>query len=311
MRAGVAFGERVSGGRVRAPALGLRQRCSAYVEVAKPRITLMALFAVVVGYVVGSQGRWDLRALANVFVGLAAVATSCHVLNQWIERAIDARMRRTWHRPLPTRRLHPREALAFGLVSAVFGLLWLMLHCPTATVLLAATTLVTYVGIYTPLKRRTPLSVVVGAVPGALPPVIGWSVGGDLNAVTAALFGMLFLWQVPHVMSIAWLYRNDYRTGGLRMIPADGGCPECVGWVSVVYCVALFGVSLLPRWFGVAGELYVVAAAVTGIQYAIAALAFACGPSDGRARMLLRSSLWYLPVAFGSLALEHIWWLVP
>ncbi len=215
----------------------------------------------------------------------------------------------TASRPLPTQRLRPREAFVFGIVTATVGLTWLALSCPARTLALAAATLVTYVCVYTPLKRVTALSVIVGAIPGALPPVIGWSVAAPLNMVAASLFGIVFLWQVPHVMAIAWIYHDDYRAGGLHLLPSDGRNPRSVGLLAVAYAVALCGVSLVPRWFGAAGHWYALCALSAGVAYVAAAIGFVRKPSLGSARHLLQASLWYLPAVFGALAVEQIWWL--
>ena len=280
-------------------------RIADYLSLTKPRIAAMVLVTVSVGYAVGCAGEFDLPGLLDALAGIGLVAAGSSALNQWLERRTDGRMFRTVNRPLPAGRIHPLEALVFGVLLGVAGSVWLLLRVNGLTAALTVATLLMYVGLYTPLKRRTSLCTAIGAIPGALPPVLGWTAaGGELNASALALFGILFLWQFPHFLAIAWLYREDYRLGGLRMLPRH---PQgtVVGRLAVTYALVLIPVSLLPRVAGFAGDGYFLAALVLGLGYLLAAVAFAREESRKRARRLLWASLIYLPVLLAALTIDH------
>jgi protoheme IX farnesyltransferase len=258
----------------------------------------MALLTVAAGAVLASGGAPDWRTLAHTLVGAALAAAGASALNQLLERESDARMQRTRERPLPSGRLRPGEVLVFGLASAVGGVIYLdlTLTSPLAAAL-TALTLLTYVVVYTPLKRMTALNTLVGAISGALPPLIGWAaVRGSLGAGAVVLFLVLFLWQMPHFLAIAWIYRADYERAGLRMLPAldpEGGM---VGRQMVCYCLALVAASLAPLVVGGGGPVYLAGALFLGIGFLACAVGFARRRSVARARVVLRASLIYLPV---------------
>jgi protoheme IX farnesyltransferase len=265
----------------------------------------MALLTVAAGAVLASRGTPDWRVVTHALVGAALVAAGASALNQWWECDVDARMQRTRDRPLPARRLRPGEVLAFGIGSAAGGVVYLAVtpvH-PLAAVVAALTVLI-YVCVYTPLKRRTPLNTLVGAIPGALPPVIGWTaVRGSLNAEVGALFVILFLWQVPHFLAIAWIYRLDYGRAGLCMLPTvdrDGGL---TGRQMICYCLALVAASLIPLVVGRAGWVYLAGVLLLGIGFLACAVGFSLQRSLGRARAALRASLIYLPALLSLLLL--------
>jgi protoheme IX farnesyltransferase len=219
-----------------------------------------------------------------------------------MERDVDGRMRRTQDRPLPAGRLQPLEAFLFGAGMVAAGLAWLALLTTPAATLLAAGALVGYLFLYTPLKRRTPLSTWVGAVPGALPPVIGWAAAsGSVPAGAWALFAILYLWQIPHFMAIAWLMRDDYRRAGLpvlSVVDPDGGH---VGRQAARATAGLILASLLPMGLGMAGALYAAAAVILGVLFLRPVLRFAHGPSEGGARKVLLGSIVYLPLLLAAL----------
>lgn len=280
-----------------------------YVELIKPRISLMVLLTVSVGYVLGTAGTWNYSTLPPALVGIALVAFGSSALNQLLERDTDARMRRTASRPLPSGRMTASEALWFGLCSAVTGELILAMFVNGLTAALTAITLGLYVAAYTPLKRNTSLSTAIGAVPGALPPVLGWtSAGGLLNEQAFSLFAAMFLWQFPHFLAIAWLYRNDYAHAGLKMLPTAAQTHRVrgiVGCLALAYAVALLPVSLLPAEFGLAGQAFSLAAVVLGLMYIAAAVLFLCDESHRTARRLLWISLVYLPGWLLALVGDH------
>ena len=278
-----------------------------YLELAKPRISLMALVAVAVGYTVGCQGEWNGLQLGQALLGIALVAVASNSLNQWFERGTDARMRRTMDRPLPSGRLLPAEVFAFGVTCAVLGISYLAMTVNWLTAAVALFTLTMYVGVYTPLKRVTPLCTAVGAIPGALPPVLGWTAaGGSLDAGAFALFAILFLWQFPHFLAIAWLYRRDYAQAGLRMLPQRSVHLPVTGLMAAAYASVLLPISLLPRKISLAGDVYFWMAIILGLGYFVAAYRFGRRETVSRARGLLWSSLVYLPVLLLALTWDHL-----
>ena len=290
-----------------APALALqRSRVFDFVELTKPRVAVLVLFTVAAGAVLAGRGTPDLALLLNTLCGTALVAAAASALNQLLERHSDALMRRTENRPLPAGRLLPIEVLVFGVVMGMAGLGWLALTAkhPLA-VIVAAFTLVSYVCLYTPLKRRTTLNTLVGAVPCALPPVIGWTaVTGTIDREIVALFLILFLWQVPHFLAIAWMYREDYARAGLQMLPVVDVRGTMTGRQMVSYCLALIPVSLLPAVFQPTGPVYGVGALVLGALFAASAFGFLVKKSRARARQVLHASLVYLPLLFALLLIE-------
>lgn len=283
----------------------LRTRLADYAELTKPRIAVMVLLTVTVGYALGGRGEWRTAALMHALIGIGLAAAASSAFNQYLERASDARMRRTAGRPLPAGRLLPAEVLWFSALAGLAAIAYLLAFTNPLTAGLTLLTIVLYGLAYTPLKRRTSLCTAIGAVPGALPPVLGWTAaGGALGTEAAALFGILFLWQFPHFLAIAWKYRDEYDRAGLRMLPVLR-TERVVGCLAAGYALALIPVSLLPRELGLAGTPYLVTAIVLGTAYAAAALRFALGETQPRARSLILASLVYLPVLLGMLTFDH------
>lgn len=281
-------------------------RVADYLVLAKPRIALLALLTVSAGYVLGSGDQWSSVPLFHALVGIALVATGSSALNQYFERETDALMRRTADRPLPAGRLVPAEVLSFGLLTGALGTLYLALVVNGTTALLSAMTLLLYAGIYTPLKRYTAFATAVGAIPGALPPVLGWAASGaSLDRGAFSLFAILFLWQFPHFLAIAWIYREQYANAGLRMLPARGQTPRVVGLMAVCYALVLLPLSLFPADCGLAGNVYLAVALVLSLTYLTAAVRFALDESQRTARALLWTSLVYLPVLLVTLVWDH------
>jgi protoheme IX farnesyltransferase len=290
-----------------APVLALpRSRVADYVELTKPRVAVLVLFTVAAGAWLAGRGPVDALVLVNTLIGTALIAGGASALNQLLERHSDALMRRTENRPLPSGRLQPLEVLLFGALLGAGGLTYLGLTVrQPLSVAVAGFTFLSYVFLYTPLKRRTTLNTLVGAVPGALPPVIGWTaVRGSLGPEVAILFLIVFLWQVPHFLAIAWIYREDYGRAGLCMLPGVDreGC--MTGRQMVLYCLALMVASLAPVALRLAGPVYLIAAALLGIGFLATCLGFARMPSDARARLVLRASLFYLPALLALLLLS-------
>jgi protoheme IX farnesyltransferase len=284
-----------------------RLRVLDFVELTKPRIAVLVLFTVAVGGLLANQAPLDLVQLAHAIVGTALVAAGASALNQWLERLSDAVMRRTENRPLPSGRLSPAEAFVFGAALSAVGLgymFFLMTHALAGWV--TAATLLSYVFIYTPLKRHTTLNTLIGAVPGALPPVIGWTaMTGSLDAGAFLLFLIVFLWQVPHFLAIAWMYREDYGRAGLKMLPTIDQDGVATARQMLVYCVALVPVTLWPVLTGVASYMYGFGALALGVYFLRSALGFAMAPSHALARRVLHASLVYLPCMLGLLLMER------
>lgn len=274
-----------------------RLRLTDYAALTRPRMQIMVLFTVVVGALLSTGGAPAWGLLVHTLLGTACVAAGASALNQFLERDSDALMRRTEYRPLPTGRLLPLEALLFGLFLGLAGIAYLLLVLPhPAAALLAGFALFSYVGLYTPLKRVTTLNTLIGAISGAIPPLIGWSaMRGELDAEAVTLFGLLFIWQVPHFLAIAWIYREDYAHAGLQMMSVVDPTGRHSGWHMMSYCLALIPVSLLPCWFGQAGPIYLIGAFLLGTGFLAAAVAFVLQVSISRAWLVMRASLVYLP----------------
>jgi len=279
-----------------------------YWKLTKPRIAVMALFTVAAGYWLGAGLSASPRVLVNTLIGAGLLAAGGSALNQLFERAIDARMWRTRNRPLPAGRVTPQEVAIFGAVLCGVGSAYLTATVPAPAALVATLTAACYVLIYTPLKTRTVWNTVVGAVPGALPPVIGWCAarGHTDLAGAAVLFLVLFFWQVPHFLAIAWMFRDDYARGGLRMLPGMDPSGSKTAAVMVVTTTALVPLGFLAMASGLAGWVSAVGVAVFGCLFLRKALAFARARTDAHARAVLRGSLFYLPGVFSLFLLESL-----
>ena len=299
--------------RLTSPAVGIvadampRRALRDFLELTKPRVVTMVLVTTVVGFYLGSWGTPDLRLLAITLVGTAVAAGGTLALNQYLERDADARMDRTRGRPLPSGRLAPLDALLFGALSTATGLLVLTLAVNPLSGLVTATTVVTYLGLYTPMKRRTPLCGLVGAVPGALPPVTGWvAAAGGFGAGAWLLFAILFLWQLPHSLAIAQLYAADYARAGFRLLPIVDRDGHSTERQIVINCVALLAVGLAPTLFGITGILYFAVAFALGIGFLACGVAAAIRPSEVAARRVMLASLVYLPVLLACMAWDKV-----
>ena len=273
----------------------------------KPRVVLMVLVTTSAGFYLGSGGALDGFRLLQTLLGTALAAGGTIALNQYLERDLDAQMERTRRRPLPDGRLEPTRALAFGVMITGGGLLHLMLLVNPLGALLAALTVASYLFAYTPLKRRSPLSTVVGAVPGGLPPMIGWvAARGTLGPEAWILFAILFLWQIPHALAIGVLYRDDYGRAGFRFLPVLYPDGTKTGLPVVSHCLALLIVSLLPALTGLAGSVYFFGALTLGLAFLGAGAWVAIAGSASAARHLLLASLVYLPTVLALMALDKI-----
>ena len=279
-----------------------------FYELIKPRMNLLILGTTTVGFSIAAHSTSDWMRLPNVLAGTALCAASAAILNQVMERDYDGRMRRTADRPLPTGRISTRHAVIFGLLAGALGALYLFFFVNWLTAALGAGTLASYVLIYTPLKRVTTLNTIVGAVPGAIPPMMGWTaVTGSLAPPAWALFGILFVWQIPHFLAIATLYRDDYRLGGFKMLPVNDPTLSRTGRQILLYSAAMLPVSLLPVIVRVAGQVYTVSAVVLGLVFFAFALSCARGRRREEARRLFFASIIYLPVLLAVLMMSIDW----
>ena len=282
-----------------------RQVLADLVALAKPRVVLMVLVTTAVGYYVGLTGAPEWSRLVHLLVGTLLAAGGTLALNQYWERDVDARMERTRGRPLPDGRLQPLEALLFGTASALAGLLYLAALVSGLAAGVTAATALLYLGAYTPLKLRTPFCTMVGAVPGALPPVTGWvAAREDLGVGAWVLFAILFLWQLPHTLAIARLYRDDYARAGVRLLPVVDAEGTSTERQIVTGCLALLAVSLMPTLIGLAGPVYFAGAFVLGGAFVALGARHALAPSPGAARRVLFASLLYLPALLALLAFD-------
>jgi len=286
---------------------GAWRRLIDYVALTKPRVVAMVLVTTAVGFHLGAAGSWNSTLLLYTLAGTALAAGGTLALNQYMERELDARMNRTRHRPLPEGRLRPGEALLLGcaLVGAGVTVLFLAVE-PVAAVVTAGIAII-YLLVYTPLKRVSSLCSLVGAIPGALPPVAGWAAArGTLGLESWILFAIMFLWQIPHTLAIGRMYRDDYARAGIRVLPVVDRNGWTTGVQAVCSCLALLPVALLPTLIGLAGSTYFVVAFVLGVVFLWSAVRLARDGGSADARRLLFASLVYLPVVLTVMALDKL-----
>lgn len=286
-----------------------------YIELTKPRITWLILMSTGIGYFFGLPGAanwWDflrnihLLSLLHTVIGTGLIASGTATLNQWYEREADCKMRRTALRPLPSGKLIASRALAFGLGLSIVGFVELWLGVNLLCALIGAFTLASYLFVYTPMKQRTWWSTTVGAIPGAMPPMIGFAAAAGTVTLDAwVLAAILFLWQFPHFYSIAWMYKDDYARAGIRMLPVVE--PDCRSTARqiVLYGIALIPVSLIPAALGMSGRLYLIGALLLGLWFLYSGVRVAVERSLARARNVLITSVLYLPLIYGLMLLDR------
>ena len=268
-----------------------------FVALAKPRLNLLVVASTLVGYAMAPGEPLGFFAVCGLLLGTGLVAGGASAFNQVFERDLDALMRRTRTRPLPDQRLQPQEGLLFGSAVTIAGLLLIVAASNLLAAAVALATLLSYAAIYTPLKRRTSFATVIGAIPGALPPIIGWAaVEGALPIQPWILFGIMFLWQLPHFLAIAWMYREDYARAGFPMLPVIEPDGRSTGRQSVLYAAALVPLSLAPSLMKMSGAIYFAGALVLGLGFLWLTVRFARTRSVGDARRVFFGSIIYLPV---------------
>lgn len=278
----------------------------AYIELTKPRITWLILMSTGIGYVFGSRSGWHWLTLLHTVIGTGLIASGTAALNQWYERDADAKMRRTMNRPLPSGRIAPANALWFAIAISLIGFLELAVDVNLLSGLLGLFTLASYLFIYTPLKQRSPHSTTIGAIPGAMPPLIGYAAAsGTLTWQAWILFAILFLWQFPHFYAIAWMYREDYARAGIRMLPIVEPDGHSTARQILLYMLVLLPISLLPSYFAMVGNVYLIGALALGLLFVFSGVGIILDRTRQRARRVLLTSVVYLPALYGLMLLDR------
>jgi protoheme IX farnesyltransferase len=268
-----------------------------YADLFKARLTFLVLLTTLVGFYLGFRGPVNYVLMLHTLLGTALLAAGASALNQLLERDYDAKMRRTQDRPLPSGRLQPETVLLIGAGSAAFGLIYLTLAVNLTTGMIGAACLVSYVFIYTPLKRVTWLNTAIGAIPGALPPLMGWTAArGEMSGEGWALFAILAFWQLPHFLAIAWIYREEYARAGFKMLPGIDPSGQRTGRQAVSHTMGLLPISLAPFLFHLTGPVYLVGALILGSTFLWFAIQFSRHLTVARARQLFYASILYLPL---------------
>jgi heme o synthase len=272
-------------------------RTSAFFELTKPGITRMVLVTTAAGFYLASRGTFDFILFLNTLLGTALAASGTNALNQWVERDADRHMNRTSSRPLPSGRLGSTEAVAFAWAISIVGMAYLAVLVNITTAVVVALSLSSYVFVYTPLKKKTWFSTVIGAVPGALPILAGWTATGrPISAGAWALFAIMFVWQMPHFYALAWIYREDYGRAGFQMLTVVDKTGRRAGRHTLLFAAALIPISILPTIFGVAGYIYFAGALALGIAFLIVASGMLNKPNEKIAWRVFTGSIIYLPI---------------
>ncbi|MGP0075214.1 MAG: heme o synthase [Bryobacteraceae bacterium] len=277
-----------------------------YIALTKPRITWLILMSTGVGYFFGAKNGWHWLTLLHTIIGTGLIASGTAALNQWYERDADSKMRRTQARPLPSGRLDAGKALVFAIAISVAGFVELWFGANPLCALLGLITLLTYLFVYTPLKQRSPHSTTVGSIPGAMPPLIGFAAAsGTLTWDAWVLFAILLLWQFPHFYAIAWMYKDDYARAGIRMLPVVEPDGKSTARRILLYSIALIPISLMPKFFAMAGNIYLYGALALGLAFLYYGLRIRTDRTRQQARRVLLASVVYLPMLFSLMLLDR------
>ncbi len=279
--------------------LSFREKLAAYIELTKPRIAFLLVLTSAAGFYLGTGGPFNVVLFVHSMVAITLLALGVATLNQWFERDIDPLMERTEKRPLPTKKVSANEALISGILQCAIAEIYLLVLVNPLTSLLGMVVIVGYVLVYTPLKTRTSASTAIGAIPGALPPLMGWTAAAnDITMGAWALFAMQFLWQFPHFFAIAWMYREQYKKAGILMLPVVEPEGKLTFRQIVLFTIMLVPVSLAPFFLGFAGKVFLIGGTILGLIFLIASIRSAFDRSNERARTLLLVSVIYLPLLF-------------
>ena len=285
----------------------IAERVTAYYELTKPGITRLVLVTTAAGFYLASRGSMDVVLLLNTLIATGLVASGTNALNQWAERHADGQMRRTANRPLPSGRLESRRAFIFAWSIALIGLIYLWAAVNLTTAVVVAVSLTSYVFIYTPLKRRTWISTPIGAVPGALPILAGWTASGEpISAGAWALFAIMFAWQMPHFYALAWIYREDYGRAGFRMLTVVDGTGARAARHTLMFTAALIPISVLPTVLGVSGDVYMVGAIALGLAFLFLTTGMLRKPDERIAWRIFTGSIVYLPSLLLLMAVDKV-----
>jgi heme o synthase len=278
----------------------------AYFDLTKPRITLMVVLTTIAGFCLASVQGIEWLKFLHLIVGIGFLSSGISTINQWMERDLDALMLRTKDRPLPTGKLSPMQAIVFGASLTAGAIIYLIIFINALTALLGVITAASYLLLYTPLKTKTTLSTVWGAFPGAMPPLVGWAAArGSLSMEGWVLFAILFLWQFPHFLAIAWMYREDYARAGIMMLPVVEPEGRITSQQIVLYTLMLLPVSLLPTLMHITGWIYFSGAIVLGLGFLYYSIRAATLRTTWQARRLLLASVLYLPLMFALMVFNH------
>ena len=292
---------------IRAESVSTLQKPWAYVVLTKPDVTFLVVITTVAGFYLGSHGALDWIRLLHTLCGTMLVAGGTAALNQYFERDMDAVMRRTASRPLPSGQLQPGEVMLFGVGTIILGTGWLILAVNSLSALIALATSILYLAAYTPLKTRTTLATAVGAIPGALPPLIGWAAAAGSISINAwVLFGILFFWQFPHFMAIAWMYREDYARAGIRMLPVIDRKGDATFRQIICTSTILVWVSVLPSLMGMAGLNYFFGALVLGMFLLQVSLWASRSRTNVRAKWLMHATVAHIPILLAWMILDKL-----
>lgn len=282
-------------------------RAAAFYDLTKPGITRLVLITTAAGFYLGSRGAVDVMLLLHMLIGTSFAASGTNALNQWLERDADAHMRRTANRPLPSGRLSSMQALLFASAISLIGLTYLAAFVNLLTAAIVALSLSSYVFVYTPLKKKTWLSTVIGAVPGALPILAGWTATGQPVTIAAiALFGILFAWQIPHFYALAWIYREDYGRAGFQMLTVVDRTGKRAARHSILFILALIPISVLPTVLGIAGEVYLIGAVLLGTAFLVMSVGMLRKPNERLAWRLFTGSIVYLPALLFLMVVDKV-----
>lgn len=283
-----------------------RSKLSDYIELTKFRLLMLVLITVGIGYYLSAQGK-DVFVFVHVLLGVAGVGAGANALNQWFERDSDAQMNRTKHRPIPSGRLSANEAFRFGIIISLWGLFYLILTVNFLTAFLGFVSWASYLFIYTPLKRHTTLNTWIGAVPGALPPVMGWTAAqGTLNAEALSLFAILYLWQLPHFFAISWVYREDYKNGGFRMLSLEDPTGQKTSYQMVINTLLLLLASLSLVFNEQTGNLYLLNALGLGVLFLGMTVLFFKQRTVKNAKRVFFASIIYFPILWMVMVLDRM-----
>ena len=288
-----------------AKAVGVREKLAAFLELTKPRIAFMLVLTSAAGFYMGSGGTFKFVLFVNSMLGIAFLAFGVATLNQFWERKTDRLMERTAGRPLPTQKITPADALIFGILLCTAAEIYLFFLVNALTAFLGIIVIVGYVFLYTPLKTRTSLSTAIGALPGAMPPLMGWtSSANEITLGAWAVFALLFLWQFPHFLAIAWMYREQYANAGIKMLPVVEPEGKITARQIVVFTVLLLPVSVSPYFIGMTGIIYLIGSILLWMWFMNASIRAARSKSVAKARQLLMVSVLYLPMIFALMVLN-------